>query len=141
AVVGFVRLGEQGEAFGVLLPREIASVNDEAADRRAVSADVFRRGVYDDRRTVLERPGDQRSGGVVGDQRDAKRPADVGNLFDWNDVELRVGEALGVIRARLRVRRAAECFWIARVDEAGLDAKLLQRLREQRPCAAVKIGR
>ena len=141
AVVGFIRLREQGEALGVLLPREIAAIDDQAADRCAVSADVFRRGIDDDRRAVLERPRDQRSGRVVGDQRNAERPADVGDLADRKDVELRVGEDLGVISARLRVGRAAERLGIARIDEAGLDAELLQRLREQRPRAAVEIGR
>ena len=61
--------------------------------------------------------------------------------LDREDVELRVGEDLGVISARLRVGRAAERLRIARIDEAGLDAELLQRLREQRPRAAVKISR
>ena len=141
AVVGLVRLREQREALGVLLPREIAAVDDEAADRGAVSADVFRRGIDDDRRAMLERPRDQRRRRVVGDQRNAKRAADVGDLADRKDVQLRIGEDLGVIGARLRVGRAAERLGIARIDEAGLDAELLQRLREQRPRAAVEIGR
>ena len=140
-MVGFIRLREQGEALGVLLPREIAAVDDEAADRCAVSADVFRGGIDDDRRAMLERPRDQRRGRVVGDQRNAERAADVGDLADREDVELRIGEDLGVVSARLRVGRAAERLGIARIDEAGLDAELLQRLREQRPRAAVEIGR
>src|SRR3984957_4711888 len=43
--------------------------------------------------------------------------------------------------ARLRVGRAAERLGIARIDEAGLDAELFERLREQRPRAAIEIGR
>jgi hypothetical protein len=141
AVIGLIRLCEQGEALGVLLPREIAAVDDKAADRGAVSADVFRRGIDHDRRAVLEGPGDQRRSRVVGDQRNAKGAADVGDLADREHVELRIGEDLRVISARLRVGRAAERLGIAWIDEAGLDAELLERLREQRPRAAVEIGR
>ena len=86
AVIGFVRLREQGEALGVLLPREIAAIDDEAADRGAVSADVFRRGIDDDRRAMLEGTRDQRRRRVVGDQRHAERAADVGDFADREDV-------------------------------------------------------
>jgi hypothetical protein len=40
-VIGLVRLGEQRKAVRVLLPREIAAVDDQAADRRAVAADIL----------------------------------------------------------------------------------------------------
>ena len=141
AVIGFIRLREQRKALGMLLPREIAAVDDEAADRGAVAADVFGRGIDHDRRAMLERPRDQRRRGVVDDQRHAERAADVGDFADREDVQLRIGQDLRVIGAGLGVGGAAERLGIARIDEAHLDAELLQRLREQRPRAAVEIGR
>src|ERR1700691_3658049 len=47
------------------LPIEIATIDDNPADRRAMSAKIFRGRVNDDRSTVLEWPGDQRRGCVV----------------------------------------------------------------------------
>jgi hypothetical protein len=139
-MIGVVGLREQREAVRMLIPREVAAVDDQAADRRAVAADVLGRRIDDDRRTVLERPRDKGSGGVVGDQRHTKRAADVGNLLDREDVELRVGEDFGVVGAGLIIGCAAEGFGIARIDEARLDSELPERLREQGPGAAVEVG-
>ena len=58
-----------------------------------------------------------------------------------NTVELRVRQRLGVIGAGARVGGAAEILGIGRVDEADLDALVLQRVGEQVPGAAVKVGR
>src|SRR5580704_19292744 len=99
-MIGFIRLREQRKALGMLFPRELSPVDDEAADRCAMSADVFRCGIDDDCRAMFERPSDQRSRGVVGNKWNAKRPPDVSNLFDREDVELGIGEDLGVISAR-----------------------------------------
>jgi len=57
-VIGVVRLGEKGEALGMLFPREVAAVDDEAADRVSVPAEVLGRRIDDDRRAMLERTGD-----------------------------------------------------------------------------------
>src|SRR5271165_6514807 len=43
AVIGVVGLREQREAVRMLIPREVAAVDDQAADRRAVAADVLGR--------------------------------------------------------------------------------------------------
>ena len=141
AVIGLVRLREQREALGVLLPREIAAVDDQAADRGAVAADIFRRGIDDDGRAVVERPRDQRRRRVVGNQRHAERAADVGDLADRKDVQLRIGKDLRIIGARLGVGGAAERLRIGGIDEAGLDAELFERLGKQRPGAAIEVSR
>ena len=55
AVIARVRRVEHREAVGVLLPVEIAAVDDDAADRGAVAADVFGGRMHGDRRAVLDR--------------------------------------------------------------------------------------
>ena len=54
AVVARVGLGEAGEAAAADVV-ELAAVDDDAADRRAVTADELRRRVHDDVGAVLER--------------------------------------------------------------------------------------
>ena len=71
-----------GWRCGMRFPVEIAAVDDDAADRGAVAADIFRRRIHHHRRAVVERAHQHRRRGVVHDQRDAERAADGGDLGD-----------------------------------------------------------
>ena len=122
-------------------PVEIAAVHDQAAEAVAVAAQIFGGRIDDHRRAVIEGPRQQRRRGIVDDQRDAKRPADGRDLGDGENGEFRIGQRLRVIGAGAGVRGAAEILRVRRIDEAHLDALVLQRVREQVPGAAVKIGR
>ena len=55
--------------------------------------------------------------------------------------ELGIRQRLGVIGAGPLIGCAAEVFRIGRIDEADLDALVLERIGEQIPGAAVEIGR
>ena len=112
---------ERRLALLVLVPRKGAAVDDQAADRGAVAAEILGRGIDDDRRAMVERPGQERRGGVVHDQRNAELPADRRDLRDRKDDQLRIGQRLGVIGAGARVGRLAEILRIRRIDEAHLD--------------------
>jgi len=90
---------------------------------------------------MVERPGQDRRCGIVHDQRNAERPADLRHLADREDDQLGVRQRLGVIGAGAIVGGAAEILRIGRVDEADLDALLAQRIGEQVPGAAIKVGR
>ncbi len=125
----------------VLLPGERPAVDQKAADRGAVAAEILGRGIDDDRRAVIERPGEDRRGGVVHDQRNAEPTADRRHFRDREDDQLRVGQRLGVIGAGAVVGRAGEILRVVRIDEADLDALVLQRVGEQVPGAAVEVGR
>ena len=142
AVIARVGLVQHREALGVLLPVEIAAIDDDAADRGAVAADVFGRRVHDDRGAVLERLAQHRRGGVVHDQRHAQLAADLGDLGDREHFELGVRQGLGVVAAGLGVGGAAEILRVGRIDEAHLDPhRALHRVQEQVPGAAVEVGR
>ena len=67
--------------FGNLpLPKSSAAVDDHAADRGAVAADVLGGGVHDDVGAVLDRAAEVRAGGgVVDDERYAVLVRDAGN--------------------------------------------------------------
>ena len=71
AVVARVGRGEAGE-LRRCVQSNVAAVDDDAADRRAVAAEVLRRRVHDDVGAVLERPDQVRGRDrVVDDQRHA----------------------------------------------------------------------
>ncbi len=125
----------------MLLPRERPAVDQEAADRGAVAAEILGRGIDDDRRAVIERPGEDRRRGVVHDQRNAEATADRRHFRDREGDQLRIGQRLGVIGAGAVVGRAGEILRVVRIDEADLDALVLQRVGEQVPGAAVEVGR
>ena len=130
-----------GLALREIAPGEIAAVDDQAADRGAVAAEILGRRIDDDRRAVVERPREQRRGGVVDDQRNAERPADRRHFGDREHGQLRIRQRLGVIGAGPRVGGAAEVLGVGGVDEADFDALVLQRVGEQVPGAAVEVGR
>ena len=90
---------------------------------------------------MFERPGQDRRGGVVHDQRNAERTADRRHFRDREGDQLRIGQRLGIIGAGARVGRLAEILRIGRIDEAHLDPLVLHRVGEQVPGAAVEVGR
>ena len=72
--------------------------------------------------------------GIPAARRDLRR------LADGEHVEFRVGQGLGVEGAGPVVDGAAEVLRVRRVDEADLDPLVAQRVGEQVPGAAVKVG-
>ena len=71
-VIRGVRPAEHRETLSVLLPGELAAVDDDAAERRAVPAHELRQGMHDDVGAVFDRPQqDGRGNRVVDDQRNA----------------------------------------------------------------------
>jgi hypothetical protein len=124
----------------VLLPVELAAVDDDAADRGAVAADVLGGRVDDDVGAVVERAAEHRRRGVVDDQRHAQFLADGRHLGDREDLQLRVGQRLGVVGAGAASVARRKFSGSARVDEAHLDAHGLEGVGEEVPGAAVEVG-
>ena len=90
---------------------------------------------------MLQGPADHRGRRVVDDQRHAQLLADLRDLADGEDVQLRIGQGLGVVGTCLRVRCAPERLRVRRIDETHLDTHGPEGVREQVPGAAVEIGR
>ena len=123
------------------LPVESAAVDDGAADRGAVAADVFRGGVDDHRGAMLERPGEERRGGIVEDERHAEPAPQRRDLGDREDFQLRVRQRLAEPGAGAVVGGPGEVLRVVMADEADLDPELLQRLGQEGHRAAIEIGR
>jgi len=74
---------------------------------------------------MLEWANDERCRRVVDDQWNTEAAANGGDLGDGEDLELRVGQRLGVVGAGAIVRRARKSFRIGRIDERVSMPKLL----------------
>ena len=140
AVVGGVRRVQEGLAFGPALPVELPGVDDQAADRGAVAAQVLGGRVDDDGRAMVEGPHQEGRRRIVHDQRDPVLPADGRDLGDREDLELRVRKGLRVVGARPVVGGPAEVLGVGGVDEAHLDPLVLQGVGEKVPGAAIEGG-
>ena len=140
-VVARVGRVQHRKAVGVLFPVKIAAVDEDAANRRAVTPDVFGGRMHDDRGAVLDRLAQHRAGSVVHDERDAHCAADFGDLGDREDGELGIRQGLAIPAAGPRVARLAEIFRIGGVDEAAFDAHGAHGVLEQIPGAAIDVGR
>ena len=140
-MVAGIGLVEQRKPGGVGLPIKGPAVEDDAADRGAVSADVLGGRVDHDRRPMVERPADDRRGGVVDDQRNAQVLAQCGHLGDRKDRQFRVGQGFGIEGAGFVIHRPPEIIRIGGVDKADFDALLTQCVGEEIPGAAIEVGR
>ena len=141
AMIGRVGRVERRLAFGKLLPVKIAAVDQRAADGRTMAADEFGRGIDDDRGAVVEGTAQDGRGGIVHDQRNADLPADGRDFRDGEHGELGIGQGFRIIGAGAGVGGASKIFGIGGIDEPDLDPLVLQRVGEQVPGAAIKVGR
>ena len=120
------------------LPIELAGIDDEAAERRAVTADELRRGMHNDVRAVLNRANQVgRAERVVDDERQAVEVGDGGNGLDVRNVAVRVAQRLKIDGARVRLDGRLDRCGIVRVHERRRDAVLRQRVCQQVIAAAV----
>ena len=143
AVVARVGLGESGELLDVLRPLELAAVDDDAADDRAVAAEELGGRVHDDVGTVLERTDEVRGRDrVVDDERHVVLVRDVGDERDVEHVDLRVADGLGEEQLGVGAHGGGPLVGVVLVfDEGDLDAELRERVLEEVVGAAVDRGR
>ena len=104
-----------------------------------MAADVLGRRIDDHRRTMVEGPHQGGGRRVVHDQRHAQLAPHRGDFRDGEDLQLGVGQGLGVVAARACIGRLAESLGIGGVDVADLDAHGLHRVRKKVPGSTVKV--
>ena len=141
AVVTWVRLRQAWE-FAAGLPVELAAVDDNAADGRAMAADEFRCGVNDDIGAVFDWTTQIRAWErIIHDKRNAVLMGDRSNRFDIDNI--------APADCRLSPRKVLSfCSVIAASKLLGFEgstkftayAKLRQRICEQIVSAAVQAG-
>ena len=127
------------EALLVLRPRELARVDDRAADAGAVAAEVLGQRVHHDVGAMLDRPAQVRRGhGVVDDQRHAVVVRDLGDGRDVGHVAGRVAQRFDEHGLGPVVDQLFEAGRVAVVGKTRGDAELRQRVREQVVGAAIQ---
>ena len=120
AVVGRVGLDEVAEAAGGL-PVELAAVDDDAADRGSVAADILGGRLDHDVGSPLDGAGKNWGrGGVVDHQGHALLVGDAGQPLDVGDVELGIAQGLSVDSPGFGVDGSAQAVEVVGIDKAHL---------------------
>ena len=141
AVIAGIRLGERRE-FAGSFPVKCAAVDDYAAQRGAVPADEFCRGMDDDIRAVLDGAEQvRRREGVVHHERDPVPVGDFRGGFDVCDVGIGVAERLKKEAPRVLRDRLLDGLGIQKIGKRRVDAVFGKRVRQQVEGAAVNIFR
>ena len=123
-------------------PRELAAVDDDAADAGAVAAEPLCQGMDDDVGPVIDGLGEVRGAeGAVDYQGDAVVVGDFGDCIEVGDLERRVRDRLDEEGARVGVDCLAEVFWVGAVDEAHGDAEAGENVVELSEGPAVQVAR
>lgn len=137
-----VRVGDP-RIFARFLPIERTAVNDNAADRRSVSADELRRGMNDDVRAVLDRSDEVRGRERrVNDEGNAVSVRDLRDPLDVRNVRVRVAESFDVKCFRFGSDRLLYLVGIVRIDERRRYTRREgKRVREKIVCSAVNVFR
>ena len=139
-VVAGIGLVEQREPGCVTLPVEAATVEDDATDGGAMTADILGGRVNDDVGAVLDRLADDRRRRVVDDQRNAQLLADLRDFTDREDLQLRVRQGLAEEGTGAVITELTEVFRVCGVGPADFDADLAQRVAEQVDGPAIEVG-
>ena len=93
-MIAGVGRGEFGEL--AVVPLELAGIHDDAANARAVAADVFRGRRGNDVRAEIKRTDQADADSVVNHQRDAVVMGNLGQRLEVRDIQLWIADGLGV---------------------------------------------
>ncbi len=139
AVVAHVRFVQARKAGLVFGPRELARVDDRAAQAGAVAAQVLGQRMHHDIGAVLERAQQEwRGHGVVDDQRHARGMRYLGDRGDVRDIPARVANGFDEHSLRAFVDERGKRSRVCRVGKARSDAVLRQGMRQQVEAAAIQ---
>ena len=135
-----IGLGEHREAIGVVLPWELATIDDAAADRGAMATQVFGQRVHHDIGTVVDRAQQDRCCyRVVDHQRDAISVRQLGQGPNIGDVARRVADTLAVDTLRGAVDHRFDVFRLVTLGEARIDLHAGQQVVEQGVGGAIEL--
>ena len=137
AVVAGVRVGNQAK-FAAGAPVELAGVDDDAAERRAVTADELRCRVDHDVCAVRNGSDEIRGAeGIVDHDGKIVLVGNCGNRVDVGNVAVGISERFKVNCLRVRLDCRFDLGKVVRVDERCGHAECLERMGKQVVCAAV----
>ena len=137
AVITRVRLSDRCILAGCL-PVELAGINNDAAEGRAVAADELGSRVNNDISAVLNRTDKVRgTESVVDYERQTVLVRNLCDSLDIRNIGIRVAESLDVNRLSIVLDSAFQFFQIVCINEGGLNAELRQSMCQQVVAAAV----
>ncbi len=138
AVIGRIGLDKVAKAAG-LGPVKFATVDDDAGDAVAVSAEEFCGRMDDDIRAPLDGIAkDGRGNRVIDDERQAMFMRDGREFFQVDHIELGIAEGFGIDGASAIIDGFAQSVVVVGFDEADFDAELGQGVVEQIVGAAIE---
>ena len=128
AVIARVRLSDRRILAGCL-PVELAGINNDAAEGRAVAADELGSRVNNDISAVLNRTDEVRgTESVVDYERQTVLVRNLCDSLDIRNIGIRVAESLDVNRLSIVLDSAFQFFQIVCINEGGLNAELRQSM-------------
>ena len=124
----------------MLLPRELAAVDDDPAHRRSVTSHEFRQGVDDDVGAVVERAQQNGRGDrVVDDQWNAVLVGDFCQRFEVANVPGRVSYALAEERSGVVIYQLLHRGWMIALGKSNVDPQLGQDVGKEGVGRSVKL--
>lgn len=131
AVITRVRLSDRCILAGCL-PVELAGINNDAAEGRAVAADELGSRVNNDISAVLNRTDEVRgTESVVDYERQTVLVRNLCDSLDIRNIGIRVAESLDVNRLSIVLDSVFQFFQIVCINEGGLNAELRQSMCQQ----------
>ena len=125
----------------MLLPRELAAVDDDTAECRAVPTHEFRQRVHHDVGPMFDGPHQDRGGnGVIDDQRNAMLVGHLRKCLDVANVACRIADGLREHRPGLVINELFNRVRLIRRRESDGDALAWQHIGEQRVSRAIELG-
>ena len=122
-MIAWVWLSESGELFGLSLPVECATVNDDSAERSAVSADELCCGVHHDVCSVFDGADEEWCAeGVVDDERYAVFVCYLAGSVEVGHVGVWVAECLHIYRLGVWLYGLLEQLEVVDVDDGVCDS-------------------
>ena len=140
SMVGLVRVAEHRKACGMVLPRELSAIDDDAAQRRAVPAHELGQRVDDDVGAILlGAHHHRRRHGIVDDQRNMMPVRNLGHRLQIADIAGGISDCFAKQRARVLINQVFHVRRPVRCRKANLDALAWQDMGEQCVGRAVKL--
>src|SRR5690625_3759707 len=125
SVIARIRIGELGEFSA--RPVEITAIDNNAGNRVTVTADIFGRAVNNDIRSPLDRTmEDRRQHRIVENERNLSFLSNFRDLFDRENIQLRISNRLAVNQLCIRLQSLFESIGIIAINKSYLDAELAQ---------------
>ena len=141
AMKAVVRLGQLGK-FARGDPVKSAAIDQQAANHRTVAGEKLGCRVVDQIRAVIQRFQEVRRGeGRIDEERNLVLVRELAQHRQVQHIEAGIAEGFAIEHFGIRADRRTPGIDVARVNEAGIDAKAAQRVVEQIMRAAVKCAR